>query len=217
MRKFAVILFLAAAGALLWAGCSEDDHTPYFTRVTASAECGVAPLIVQFTARATGGNPLSDPTGANDYLEITWDFGDGNGATGSLVHHTYTTPDDYTVVVRLRDDDGEGDPYTLNVSVRADSLAIRAYPDTTVAPGQAVPFTVYADICGFDKNTGNYSQRFLYRWRMGDVANTVYFGRSPQHAYTAADLGARQVIVTVIDDQFYLTRHDTLTVLVQAP
>lgn len=127
----APLLLLAALS-----GCEdEQDLAPVFTRIEANVECGYAPLDVQFLAIASGGNPVADPTGANDYLEIRWDFGDDSSGNGSVTSHRFRTPDLYEVRVTVTDDDGDSASETLMIEVRADSLVIAAPADTTVVAG----------------------------------------------------------------------------------
>jgi len=221
MRKILVIIVMAVLGAVLLAGCQSDNLVPYFTRWASNTDCGVAPLVVQFTARASGGDVETDPTGANSYLNIDWDFRDGGTGNGSLVFHTFETPGDYDVALTVRDKDGDGETRHLLVSVRADSLTLRALPtgdgvepDTTVAAGEVVQFGLFARTCGFDTDAGNYENRFLFRWDMGDADHTTYTGRAPQFIYTDTNAGLRHAVVTVVDDQYGVTRHDTVTVQV---
>lgn len=221
MRKIPVIVIMTVLSAVLLAGCQDNNLVPYFTRWASNAECGVAPLLVQFTARASGGDLESDPTGANSYLRIDWDFRDGSTGNGSLVYHSFETPGVYDVALSVRDKDGEGETQHLLITVREDSLSLRAIPtgdgaepDTTVTAGEAVQFGLFARTCGFDTDAGNYENRFLFRWDMGDIAHTIFTGHAPRFAYSAANAGLRRAAVTVIDDQLGVTRHDTVTVQV---
>ncbi len=221
MRKILVIVVMTVLSAVLLAGCKDENLVPYFTRWDSNTDCGVAPLLVQFTARASGGDLETDPTGANAYLAIDWDFRDNSTGNGSLVFHTFETPGVYDVAVSVRDKDGEGETQYLRVAVQADSLGLRALPtgdgvepDTTVAAGEMVQFGLFARTCGFDTDAGNYENRFLFRWDMGDAAHTIYTGRAPRFIYSAANAGLRRAVVTVTDDQYGVTRHDTVTVQV---
>ena len=221
MRKILVIVVMAVLGAVLLAGCQKDNLVPYFTRWASNTDCGVAPLLVQFTARASGGDLESDPTGANSYLRIDWDFRDGGTGNGSLAFHTFDTPGVYDVALSVRDKDGEGETQHLRVTVREDSLSLRALPtgdgtepDTTVTAGEVVQFGLFARTCGFDTDTGNYENRFLFRWDMGDADTTIFTGRAPRFIYGTTNAGLRHAVVTITDDQLGVTRHDTVTVQV---
>jgi len=132
------LLWAIAALALFAAvqGCSEDENlAPVFTRVESNVECGYAPVDVQFLAIASGGDAMEDPTGANDYLDVTWDFGDDTTGTGSVTSHRFTVPDLYEIRATVTDEDGDSATETLELEVRADSLVIAAPNDTTVTAG----------------------------------------------------------------------------------
>ena len=60
--------------------------------------CNIGEAIM-FTGSAT------DP-GTDDVLTYSWDFGDGDIATGQVVSHTYEDIGDYAVTLRVEDDDG---------------------------------------------------------------------------------------------------------------
>ena len=61
----------------------------------------------------------TDPGGVNDPLTITWDFGDGIAADGSLFPvHTYTESGYYTVRLTVADDDGGVSSDTLQMTVQ---------------------------------------------------------------------------------------------------
>jgi PKD repeat protein len=47
-----------------------------------------------------------------------WTFGDGNTKDGMIVNHTYTSPGNYSVTLRVTDDDGAMDNYTTNAHIR---------------------------------------------------------------------------------------------------
>ncbi len=219
MRTFVLVLMLTAAGAVILVGCSEKNKIPYFTRLHADNYCGVAPFLVEFTATATGGDPFDQPTGGNSYLETFWDFGDGVTAEGSsIAYHTYSQPGLYEVTVLAKDRDGdESDPPgKIFIEVRDDSLTIDALAlidaeSATVVPTcDPVQFTVLADACGFDTDTGDYF-RFLYFWEFDDDAGTVYRGRSPMHTFALADTGQHTIKLTLIDPARAISREDLVT------
>ena len=136
-RPLLAVMIAAAALALL-SGCGEEDNlAPVITRVQANMECGVAPADVQFVAFVSGGDPGSDPTGANTNLDILWNFQDGATGSGSITHHVFTEPGTYEVAVTVTDDDGDSKSSFVSVEIRADSLLVHATPDTTVTASLA--------------------------------------------------------------------------------
>ncbi|MFL6213220.1 MAG: PKD domain-containing protein [Blastocatellia bacterium] len=101
-----------SASATLLAGYTYlPGNRPPQVSPTASATSGVGSLAVTFAANA------SDPDG--DALTVTWDFGDGQTATGANVAHTYTDPGQYTAVVRATDPAGAFASATLTITVAA--------------------------------------------------------------------------------------------------
>jgi hypothetical protein len=132
-RKPLLILILLSLCLGLVVGCDEDENlVPVLTRVQANAECGVAPLDVQFLAIASGGDQLEDPTGGNAYLNFDWNFGDGTTGNGSITSHTFEEPGMYDVVIAVTDEDDDRATLVLPIEVRADSLVVTTTPDTTV-------------------------------------------------------------------------------------
>ena len=141
-RRRGAVLTLAGLFALTLAGIGcEDDTTPVITKLSATPQCGVmtevlpgAPgnatqdtlryLDVTFFARASSGNAVSDPTGANSPLDWRWDF-DGNGSVDAtnVVNPTfrYEQPGEYTARLVVEDDDGDTDEKTIVVEVRQES------------------------------------------------------------------------------------------------
>jgi len=138
MRKFLLILWLACLVLAVAVGCSKKVNLmPVFTRIEANVECGIAPVDVQFTAFVTGGDPTANPTGSNAPLNISWDFGDGGTASGSITSHRFTEPGGYSVLATVTDDDGDRDTISVFVEVQSDSLFIQASADTTVTASMA--------------------------------------------------------------------------------
>ncbi|GEM_PF-4145299 len=52
------------------------------------------------------GGDSYDPDG-DTIVRWSWDFGDGNTATGEVVEHVYTTPGNFTVTLTVEDERGE--------------------------------------------------------------------------------------------------------------
>lgn len=119
---------LAASLVLLSAACSEgggpadpDPPTPSANQppvadFTASSTGGAAPLTVSFDGSAS-----SDPDG--EVVSWNWEFGDGTGASGRVVTHTYDRPGFF--FPRLTVSDARG----------ATDTAVDSALVVTVAPG----------------------------------------------------------------------------------
>jgi glucose/arabinose dehydrogenase len=103
---------------------------------TATPGNGLAPLTVSFS-----GSNSTDPDG--DPLIYSWDFGDGQTATGSDVTHTYTADGQYSVVLTVNDrPDGSG---LLNSSL----------PLVITVGNQAPTATIIAPIVGSHYSAGD--------------------------------------------------------------
>ncbi|MFB6083000.1 MAG: PKD domain-containing protein [Halorientalis sp.] len=72
-----------------------------------------------------------------ELVATEWRFGDGTAASGSTVTHTFGTPGNYTVEVRVTDDDGATDTTTREIHVNAPPEAVLDAPRTALT-GQEV-------------------------------------------------------------------------------
>ncbi|MFW5907581.1 MAG: PKD domain-containing protein, partial [Candidatus Natronoplasma sp.] len=59
----------------------------------------------------------SDTTDNIGITNYTWEFGDGNTATGANPTYSYTSPGNYTVTLTVTDAAGNEDTETLNITV----------------------------------------------------------------------------------------------------
>jgi PKD repeat protein len=122
MRRAHVLAF-AAALALATAGCDDDDGPSGASlAVTCSANptSGRVPLVVQYTASATGGG--------GDYA-YSWSFGDGAAASEASITRTFTQAGTFSATVEVRSGGQRG---SCNVSVTAQPV-----PAPTLAPNSA--------------------------------------------------------------------------------
>jgi hypothetical protein len=160
-----------------------DSHVA-ITSTTVSVS-NVAPVILglrdQFAGegeRVSFSAEVVDP--GHDVLLYSWDFGDGEGETGTLkARHTYR--DDSTYVVRFRAEDNDGGVSEAVVFAHVANLAPRvdAGPDQVSDEGDAVVFSGSASDPGA-------SDRLSYAWDLdydganftpdayGPTASTVY-------------------------------------------
>ena len=83
----------------------QERPAPVFELIPPTSE---EETVLDFQASATGGIAP---------LLFEWDFGDGNGATGEAVQHTYTAPGLYDVVLTVTANDGNGCPETITTQV----------------------------------------------------------------------------------------------------
>jgi len=88
---------------------SGDD--PPDARFTTSTSSGVVPLDVQFDASGS-----SDDNGIS---QVSWNFGDGNSASGTQVSHRFEGVGRFSVVLTVTDSAGQVDTATQEVEVRA--------------------------------------------------------------------------------------------------
>jgi uncharacterized repeat protein (TIGR01451 family) len=162
--------------------------------------------------------------GSLDTQTITWDFGDGNTASGSLTpSHSYDDNGDYVVTLTVSDDDGGSNEDTLTVTVNnvaptfsAPTLTpeitegdVASFNAAVVEPGASDTYTVTVD--WGDGNTestaygaGHSAITLDHRYEDDDPTGT------PSDNYTVA--------LTVRDDDGGSeTITDTLTVQNAAP
>lgn len=134
---------------------------------------------------------FTDP-GILDTHDITWDFGDGDGDTGTLTPtHTYADDGVYTVNLTVIDDDGGFGTDTLTVTVN--NVAPTAAIDSVTAPDPIEP----GDMISFNGSATDPGEDTLtFEWNFGDGVTAS--GESVDHAY--ASPGTYTVTLTVTDD-----------------
>ncbi len=232
--KRALFLLLPAVLLVLIAlvGC-EDETNPKFTRLRVYPDCGVAPLNVEGLAIASGGNESGDPTGGNNNLEITWDFGDGGaGGSTSVAYHTFTRDENqtfqrdttYTVTVKAVDPDGKTTTISTLVHVMADTLAIEAssnFPGGAATTNDTIRFDLHALACNINPDIDDDYRNLVFNWDMGDTF-VVFEGSPPepvsypyvfsnrQPVFNYEEAGAYDVTVSVTYPELATTRYATL-------
>ncbi|MGB0429375.1 MAG: PKD domain-containing protein, partial [Bacteroidia bacterium] len=112
------------------------------------------PTLNEWTyTRFENGEMEFNATGDSDTMDITWDFGDGNSASGTVVNYTYTTAGTYQVTCTLTNGSGCTDVITKSVEVFptgikefTESMNLTAYPN---------PFTNWVKL-NYDLNKDAY-------------------------------------------------------------
>ena len=170
---------------------SGNDTTPLSATITVDKETGEAPLAVSFDASGSTGL-------INSY---SWNFGDGDAATGSVIYHNYASPGNYTATLTVVDDIGNSQQDSTVISV---SEPVSSQPSPPVASIEVsstegtVPFTV-----GFEGETStssNGSTIDSYEWDFGDGSEKNY-GVNVQHIFNQS--GTFMVVLKVTDSNGY--------------
>jgi PKD repeat protein len=104
---------------------TSDDLTVSVKNVAPAVDAGKYPVTKPGDTVQFAGS-FKDP-GAADTHVITWDFGDGTGAEGTLTPaHTYMAAGTYVVKLTVMDDDGGTGEDTAPVTVTSSSLVSMA-------------------------------------------------------------------------------------------
>lgn len=225
---FTAICLAALSLVLLAAGCKEDSK-PRITRMNVTPACGIAPMPVVATAYVSGGDESGDPLGANNNLEMAWQFGDGGTGGTSLAYHTYTEPGQYDVIVTATDPSGESAAATMPIVVLPDSLVVEVstnFPSGSVTTSDVVRFDAVVQTCDVDyPAVPGDAVKLAFRWEMNDAANRVFTDAQPGRQETPdgdpgvlfAVPGEYDVEMTVTYPAWAVTRHATIHLTVTAP
>ncbi len=157
-----------------------NNAAPAIASLTGDTEVNEG-AAANFSASAT------DP--GDDELSYTWDFGDGETATGTDVTHTFTQNGVYTVTATVTDDNGASTNSTLEVTVNNIAPVIKSLTgDIEVNEGDVANFSAIAIDSGNDELT--------YTWDFGDDSEAVT-GTDVNHVFI--DNGDYTVTLTVTD------------------
>jgi PKD repeat protein len=126
-------------------------------------------------------------------VSYSWDFGDGNTATGVEAEHAYENDGAYTVTLTVTDDDGATDTATATKTVLSKApvppVALFTENATVVKTDEAIHFNA-SDSYDLDGTIVSYV------WDFGD--GTIATGVEVDHAYT--EVGDYTVTLTVTDN-----------------
>ena len=131
--------------------------------------------------------------GANSsQLTYSWSFGDGSGASGVAVNHTFSTVGTFSVVLTVTNDRGLTDSETQTVSVVGTA---RPTADFVFSPTEPAPLTeVHFNAQLSTPAPGRRITQYLWNWGDGDSGT----GALQEHDYLVA--GNYTVVLTVVDD-----------------
>jgi PKD repeat protein/subtilisin family serine protease len=142
--------------------------------------------LIQFDASAS-----SDPDGT--IVSYSWEFGDGETATGVRVNKRYGTAGTYTVRLTVQDDRGATDTETKQVTVgpppNQSPTARFSYTPTNPDPG---------DVVAFDGSASSDPDGTIVAWEWDFGDGTTGSGVVVNHAFPAD--GTYTVTLTVRDD-----------------
>ncbi|NIO63389.1 MAG: PKD domain-containing protein, partial [Gammaproteobacteria bacterium] len=121
-----------------------------------------------------------------------WDFGDGSNGTGTVLEHTYSTNQTYTVTLTVTDDDGTSDSALSTKTILQNESPVALFTESaeTVLTGETIYFNASAS---YDPDGSIVS----YFWDFGDGANAT--GVLANYSYV--DNGVYTVTLTVTDDR----------------
>jgi hypothetical protein len=139
---------------------------------------------------------FTDP-GSGDTHTITWSFGDGASASGTLTPtHTFADDGVYTVMLTVEDDDGGITTDTLTVTVNNIDPTVEAGLDRATVEGQTIAFAGAFTDPGADTWTATVD--------FGDGSGvqplTVNPGKTVNFSHAYTDNGVYTVTLTVRDD-----------------
>ena len=147
----------------------------------------------QFIATVPCGGQLDSAgkcPGTRTIVGYSWDFGDGQSATGAATSHVFALQRTYSVTLTVTNDSGNSTRVTQAVAVGSGALPTPAFTFSPATPGlnETVFFNAPTSTAG-----AGHSITF-YQWAFGD--GTTASGISVSHAYAAARTYTVQLTVT---------------------
>ena len=149
----------------------------------------------QFDASTSCGGPLvggNCPATAPGITQYSWDFGDGQTATGKTATHSFALAQTYTVTLSVTNTAGITSTLPKVIAVGSGALPAPSFTVSPTSPavGQSVFFNASASIAGQGHTIASY------RWSFGD--GSTGSGATISHAYVSA--GTYAVQLTVVDE-----------------
>ncbi|MGY3792864.1 PKD domain-containing protein [Aquimarina sp. 433] len=182
-----VLVTLYYQGVLVWGlepiSGDNTNRSPDAV-ITNNVSSGEAPLAISFDASNS-----TDPD--DDILSYSWDFGNGDTATGVTTSYTYQQVGTYQVVLTVDDGNGKTDTDTQTIEVQSTLPGLEANFTATPVSGD-VPLLVSFDASSSVFPSGSSID---YLWDFGD-GNTSNL-ETPSHTYTLA--GSYAATLTISD------------------
>ena len=183
-RRVAVVCLLGMVAALV-SGCFLQPNLPPIARILADGLEGTPPFAVLFD-----GTTSTDEDGI--VCGYQWSFGDGVTSSAMRPSYVYALPGEYTVTLKVTDDDGNSSETEVTVTVTAPNsppVATFTAVPSAVMPGEVVTFDAASSVDG----DGWIA---VYQWDFGD--GTVGSGAIVEHQY--AMNGTYSVVLSVVDN-----------------
>ncbi|MGV3589725.1 MAG: PKD domain-containing protein [Adhaeribacter sp.] len=135
----------------------------------------------------------------------TWDFGDGNTATGRQPNYVYRTPGTYNIKLTVAGANNCSDQITRQIVVSPKPVA--AFNTSNLCEKDAIAFTDASTVSSGSINT--------WRWEFGDGATASQ--QNPSHSYnTAGTYTVKLTVITAAGCQEVISKTLTIAVKPQA-
>src|SRR5262249_44898447 len=183
--------------------------TPSFVFVPAAP---AANSPVQFDASASCGGTLVSgacPATAPTIASYSWNFGDGQTASGVTASHPVARQQTYTVTLTVTNNLGASASRSQVVTVGSGSLPNASFTFSPTSPG--VGETVFFN--GLGSTPGQGHTIASYRWNFGDGATAS--GATVSHVYAVA--GTYGVTLTVVDEAGQSTTSQAQSITIGSP
>lgn len=142
------------------------------------------------------GSDSTDEDG--DITNYTWEFGDGEMGYGKNPTHTYESPDNYTVILTVTDDDGATDTDTTNVEIKSANLPPTP-PEINGSLEGKINITYEFTVMSIDEDNDNLS--YIFDWGDGETDETQFFpsGQNITQTHNWSTPGEYKITVSASD------------------
>jgi len=175
----------------------QGSTSPLSAEINALPTSGHAPLSVNFTGNASGGN--------SPYT-YSWDFGDGSTSSSQNPSHTFNSAETYTVTFTVTDSASSTATDSLTITATSPPTPLSASVSASTTSGEA-PLTV-----NFTGSASGGKSPYSYSWDFGDGSTSS--SQNPSHTFSSA--GTYTVTLTVTDSTSS-TATDSLTITATSP